>query len=251
MRNIALLLCYKGSAYHGWQSQKNADSVQSTLEKAVCRVCTLSSPIYGCGRTDAGVHALGYVCNFSSETKIPDEKIPFALNCVLPDDIRVLSAKTVCENFHARYSTKKKTYIYKILNSPHSDVFLKDLVWHYRPKLDIEKMRAASRFFVGEHDFYGFCASGAQSKNFVREIYSIDISTEGNVIEIKISGNGFLYNMVRIIAGTLVYVGEGRICAEEIKKIIDSRDRNLAGITAPPQGLYMAQVEYEEKIFDT
>ena len=247
-RNIALLLQYKGSAYHGWQRQQNAVTVQEALEKAVAKVCGLTGAITGCGRTDAGVHALYYVCNFFSETKIPDDKIAFALNHVLPDDICILGACTAGESFHARFDVVKKRYLYKILNTTHGDVFQKDLAWHYKYKLDLERMRRASIPILGEHDFHAFCASGAQVKDFVRTVYSLDVSEQSGIITIDVCGNGFLYNMVRIIAGTLAYVGTGRIEPEEIETILASRDRRLAGVTAPPHGLYMAQVSYENEM---
>lgn len=248
LRNIALLLQYRGSGYHGWQMQQNALTVQETLQKAVEKVCGLTGTVIGCGRTDAGVHALFYVCNFFSETKIPDNKIAPALNCNLPDDICVLGACTVDGHFHARYSAVKKRYLYRILNTPHGDVFKKDLAWHRRAALDTESMRGGAAAFLGEHDFGAFCASGAQTKDFVRTVYSLDITESDGLVTIDICGNGFLYNMVRIIAGTLVYVGEGRINPEETRAIIASRDRRRAGITAPPHGLYMAQVYYDEKL---
>lgn len=247
-RNIALLLQYKGSAYHGWQCQQNAVTVQEVLEKAVAKVCGLSGPLYGCGRTDAGVHALYYVCNFFSETKIPDDKIAFALNHVLPDDICILGACTVAESFHARFGVVKKQYRYKILNTAHGDVFQKDLAWHYKYKLDVERMRRAGALILGEHDFRAFCASGAQVKDFVRTVYSVDITQQDGVVLIDVCGNGFLYNMVRILAGTLAYVGAGRTEPEEVGTILASHDRRLAGITAPPHGLYMARVSYEDEI---
>ena len=249
MRNIALSLQYKGSLYHGWQTQENAVTVQQILETAIQKVCKESVTLHGCGRTDAGVHALNYVCNFNSQTKIPDEKIPFALNCVLPDDIRIMKAKTVDNDFHARFSVKKKRYIYKVLNSQHSDVFMKDLAWHYRRNIDMEKVKKACEAFLGEHDFSAFCAAGAQTNTHTRTIYSLDAQKNDNIITIDICGNGFLYNMVRIIAGTLAYVGDGRIDADDVSKIIESRDRRLAGITAPAYGLYMADVEYDFDIF--
>ena len=249
MRNIALRLQYKGSAYHGWQRQENAISIQQILEEAIKKVCDSSSPLHGCGRTDAGVHALNYVCNFISQTKIPDDKIPFALNCVLPDDIRVTGAKTVDDDFHARFCVEKKRYIYKILNSQHSDVFLKDLAWHYRRKIDMDLVKKACGFFLGEHDFSAFCACGAQTNTFTRTIYSLDAVKSNDMITIDICGNGFLYNMVRIIAGTLAYVGDGRIAVDDVENIIKLRDRRLAGITAPACGLYMADVDYGFDIF--
>lgn len=249
MRNIAILLQYKGSAYHGWQRQENALTVQEVMENAILKVCDSDMPLYGCGRTDTGVHALRYVCNFNSQTKIPDEKISYALNCVLPDDIRVLAAKTVPEDFHSRYSITKKSYKYKILNTPHGDVFQKDLAWHYRYALDVDKMKRACVHFLGEHDFSAFCATGAQTKDFVRTIYSLDITKNDSLIEIDVCGNGFLYNMVRIIAGTLAYVGDGRIDECDVADIIASCDRTRAGITAPAHGLYMAEALYDIDLF--
>lgn len=249
MRNIALLLQYKGTSYHGWQRQENAVTIQQVMEDAIKKACQAHSSLYGCGRTDTGVHALRYVCNFHSETKIPDDKISYALNCLLPDDIRVLDAKTVPEDFHSRYSIQKKSYKYKILNTPHGDVFQKDLAWHYRYALDVDKMNKACTHFLGEHDFSAFCATGAQTKDFVRTIYSLTLNQNGLTIELDICGNGFLYNMVRIIAGTLAYVGDGRISPDEIGDIITSCDRTRAGITAPPHGLYMADAVYDIDLF--
>ena len=248
LRNIALLLQYKGSAYHGWQRQQNALTVQETLEAVAKKVCGLTGTITGCGRTDAGVHARAYVCNFFSETKIPDEKLAFALNYSLPDDICVLGAATVDMHFHARYSVVKKRYQYKILNTPNGDVLQKDLAWHCRTPLDLERMRFGAQAILGEHDFRAFCASGAQTKDFVRTVYSLDITKQDGIVTIDVCGNGFLYNMVRIIAGTLVYVGTGRIEPEAVGAVIASCDRRRAGITAPPHGLYMARVYYEPEI---
>lgn len=249
MKNIALLLQYKGTAYHGWQRQNNAVTVQEVLEGAVAQLFPDAGHVYGCGRTDAGVHALSYVCNFHSESNIPDDKISYAINCLLPDDIRVLAAKAVPRDFHSRYSIQKKRYKYKILNTPHGDVFQKDLAWHCGYRLDVEKMQNACAAFCGEHDFSTFCASGSQAKDFVRTVYSLDISQNGSLVELDICGNGFLYNMVRIIAGTLAYVGDGRIAVGDIDEIIASRDRTRAGITAPPYGLYMAGAEYDIDLF--
>ncbi len=249
MRNIALRLQYKGSAYHGWQRQENAVTIQQIIEESLQKVCDEMPTVYGCGRTDAGVHALNYVCNFNSQTKIPDEKIPFALNSILPDDIRVTGAKTVDDDFHSRFSTKKKRYIYKIFNAQYGDAFLTDLAWHYKYELDMELINKACPFFCGEHDFSAFCASGAQTNDFTRTIYTLSADKRDNMITIDVCGNGFLYNMVRIIAGTLAYVGDGRIAPQEIESIIASRDRRLAGITAPPYGLYMAEVDYGFDLF--
>lgn len=248
LHNIALLLQYRGSAYHGWQRQQNAHTVQEVLEAAAAKVFGTACAVTGCGRTDAGVHALSYVCNFFADTKIPDDKIAYALNYSLPDDIRVLGASTVDSRFHARYSVVKKRYVYRILNTPHGDVFQRDLAWHVRSRLDIERMRRAAEPLLGEHDFSAFCASGAQTKDFVRTVYELDIVGQDNAVTIDICGNGFLYNMVRIIAGTLVYAGTGRMEPEDVADVLASCDRRRAGITAPPHGLYMARAYYESQI---
>lgn len=246
MRNVCLTIQYDGTNLHGWQRQKDAITVQQLLEDAVLALTQEAVHIIGCGRTDAGVHALAYVCNFKTNASIPDESFPAAMNTKLPPAVRVLQAKTVSDDFHAQFDVVRKRYVYKIQTSTIPDVFLSPYTWHYPHKLDIEKMQRAAAHFLGEHNFEGFCASGATVTSFVRTIYDFSVTKDGDVITLSVCGNGFLYNMVRILAGTLVYVGNGKIDADDIPQILESRDRARAGITAPPHGLYMAATEYKE-----
>lgn len=244
MRNIKLTIQYDGTAYHGWQTQENAITVQETLECALKKLLGKEVRVTGCGRTDTGVHAKKYVCNFFADTTIPYEKFPMALNSYLPDDIVCHRAEGAEPDFDSRYMAKKKTYSYYINNSRDADAFLKNYTWHFKYNLDIDKMKKAAEAFLGTHDFYGFAASGFTVKTTVRTIYSLDIKKEGDIIAIHITGDGFLYNMVRIIAGTLCFVGTGKIDAEDMPGIIESRDRKRAGITAPPTGLFLTEVFY-------
>lgn len=245
MRNIKLTLQYDGTAYHGWQTQENAATVQETVEKALTRLIGSHIRISGCGRTDTGVHAESFICNFKSENSIPCDKFPFALNTYLPKDIVCTMAEEVDGDFDARKSAVGKTYTYVIANTKYGNVFYNNRAWHYRYELDIEKMRCAAKYFLGTHDFIGFAASGFTVKTTVRTIYSLEIKKESDLIKIKITGNGFLYNMVRIIAGTLVFVGNGKIKPEEMGDIIASKSRKRAGITAPAHGLYLTEVFYK------
>lgn len=244
MRNIKLTISYDGTAYHGWQSQENAITVQEVLENAIYKLTGARPRVVGCSRTDTGVHAEQFVCNFGTESGIPCEKFPLALNTHLPDDIVCLLAQEAEPDFHSRYMAKKKRYTYYIQNSKFPDVFKVNYAWHYSYPLDIEAMQKASKAFLGEHDFIGFAASGFTVKTTVRTIYDIDVEKNGDLIKISVLGNGFLYNMVRIIAGTLAFVGCGKINADEMADIIDSCDRKRAGITAPPQGLFLTEVFY-------
>ncbi len=242
--NIRLDLQYDGTNYHGWQIQPRDITVQSVLMRAVAEVTSRRANIIGCGRTDAKVHALHYVCNFDIDTTVPIERMPHALNAHLPDDIVIRSASIVPDDFRANQSAVKKTYLYRILNTEMPDAFLRNYAWHFKYPLDFEKMRAGAKAFLGEHDFIGFAAAGFTVKTTVRTIYSLDLRKNGNMIEMEICGNGFLYNMVRIIAGTLAYMGNGRIDYRDADAVVASRDRNRAGITAPPQGLFLKEVFY-------
>lgn len=238
---------YDGTFYHGFQRQKNGLTVQECLETAVKKLTGEEVNIIGCGRTDAGVHALNYTANFLSGTKIPAERLPLALNAYLPHDIRVFEACDADENFHARFSATGKTYIYRIVTGNVYNVFLKNYSWFYPGKLDFEEMEKAARHFLGTHDFKAFMAAGSPRKTTVRTITELKLSKKGeDEIEIEITADGFLYNMVRIIAGTLVYAGCGKIEESEIPDIILSGDRVRAGITAPPEGLALKQTYYGE-----
>lgn len=244
MRNIKLTIQYDGTAYHGWQTQKNAVTVQETLENAIAKIIGAKPQLTGCSRTDTGVHAEMFTANFKSETKIPCEKFPLAVNTYLPADIVCLAAEDAHPDFNARFCAKGKRYTYYIQNSRFPDVFKVNYAWHFPYKLDIDAMKRASHAFLGEHDFIGFAASGFTVKTTVRTIYSLDVEKVGDLVKITVCGNGFLYNMVRIIAGTLAFVGCGKINADDMPDIIASCDRKRAGITAPPQGLFLSEVYY-------
>lgn len=246
MRNIKLIIEYDGKEFNGWQKQPNKLNIQGTIEKAIEQITGEKVDLIASGRTDSGVHAYGQVANFKTNSNIPVEKIPMALNSNLKKSIIIKSAEEVDERFHSRITCKKKTYRYVINNSKYGTAIYRNLETHIPMKLDIEKMKLAVKYFEGEHDFKAFKASGTSSKSSVRTIYRADvIEKENDKIWIELTGNGFLYNMVRIIAGTLVDVGLGKIKPEEMKSIIESKNRENAGKTLPPQGLYLVKVEYE------
>lgn len=242
--NVKLNLEFDGTNYCGWQIQPDAPTVQGILKDAIFNTTGESVMPKGSSRTDSGVHAKGYVCNFRTDTTIPVKKLPYALNCHLPEDIIVTGAEMVDDDFVASGSAIKKTYRYTIDNSEFPNVFYNRYAWHYKYPLNVEKMKEARKHFLGTHDFLGFAASGFSVKTTVRTIYELKIEQSGNIITMDITGNGFLYNMVRIIAGTLIYVGSGKIAPENIPDIIKSRNRTRAGITAPAKGLCLKEVFY-------
>ncbi len=244
MRNIKIVIEYNGKGFNGWQKQPNKLNIQGEIERAIFDVTGENVELYASGRTDAGVHSFGQVANFKIENPIPVEKIPLALNSKLKKTIVVKSAEEVDEKFHARYNCKGKKYRYVINNSLCGSAIFHDLEYHMPLKLDINKMKEASSFFIGEHDFKAFRASGTSSKSSVRTIYNIEIKQDGDRIFIEFTGNGFMYNMVRIITGTLVDVGLGKIKCESIPEIIESKDRTKAGKTLPAHGLYLVEVYY-------
>ncbi len=245
MRNIKLIIEYDGTNYHGWQIQKNAVTIQEHVEKALRQLLGVQTGVTGCSRTDVGVHAYGQVAHFFTDSTIPGEKFSYALNNLLPRDIVVQKSEEVPEDFHSRYSSKGKKYRYLICNSAHQSALMRNRACHVRPELDFEQMRKAAAHFVGEHDFAAFQATGGQVRSTVREIYSMNVSRkEDKLIELEVSGNGFLYNMIRIIAGTLIYVGMGKLRESDIPGIISGLDRTNAGKTAPAQGLYLMEIYY-------
>ena len=246
MRNIKLVIEYDGKEFHGWQKQPNKLNIQGTIEKAIEQITGEEIELMASGRTDSGVHALGQVANFKTNSNIPIEKFAVAINSNLKKSILVKSAEEVDERFHSRLSCKRKTYRYIIHNSKIGTAIYRNLETHIGMKLNVDKMKEAIHYFEGEHDFKAFKASGTSSKSSVRTIYKAEIiEKENDRIWIELTGNGFLYNMVRIIAGTLVEVGLGNIEPEEIATIIKEKDRAKAGKTLPPQGLYLVKVEYE------
>ena len=229
----------------GWQKQPNKLNIQGNIEQAIKNVTGEEVELFASGRTDAGVHSFGQVANFKTESLIPIEKIPIALNTNLKKSIRIIKAEEVDERFHSRLSCKKKTYRYVINNSSCESAIYRNLETYIPMKLDVSKMKEAAKYFEGEHDFKAFRASGTSSKSSIRTIYKLEIlEKENNRIYIEVTGNGFLYNMVRIISGTLVEVGLGKIKQEEIREIIDSKDRSRAGKTLPAHGLFLLNVEY-------
>lgn len=245
MRNIKLTIEYDGKDFNGWQKQPNKLNIQGEIEKAIKQITGEEVDLTASGRTDAGVHALGQVANFKTNSELPIEKFPIALNSNLKKSIVIKSAEEVEERFHSRLTCKQKTYRYVINNSKYGTAIYRNLETHIPMKLDIQKMQQAVKYFEGEHDFKAFKASGTSSKSSVRTIYKAEVLDAGNErIYIELTGNGFLYNMVRIIAGTLVDVGLGKIEPEDIKEIIKSQKRENAGKTLPPQGLYLVKVEY-------
>lgn len=245
MQNIKLVIEYDGKDFNGWQKQPKKLNIQGTIEQAIQKITGEEVELNASGRTDAGVHSLGQVANFKTNYELPIEKWPLALNANLKKSIVIQSAEVVDEKFHSRLSCKKKTYRYVINNSKFGTAIYRNLETHIPQKLDIEKMQQAVKYFEGEHDFKAFKASGTSGKSSIRKIYKADvIEMPNNRVHIELTGNGFLYNMVRIISGTLVDVGLGKIKPEDIPTIITEQKRENAGKTLPPQGLYLLNVEY-------
>lgn len=246
MKRVRLIISYDGTNYCGWQIQINGITVEEVINRELSSLLGEDVAVIGASRTDSGVHAVGNVAVFDTETKIPAEKISFALNQRLPDDIRIQKSEEVSEDFHPRYCDSTKTYEYKILNRKFPDP-LNRLYTHfvYMP-LDVQKMKEAAEYIVGEHDFASFCSSGSQVKTTTRTVYNLDITKDDDIIKIKISGNGFLYNMVRIIVGTLLKVGLGIYPPEHVKEIIEAKDQYTAGPKAPAKGLTLVGIEYEK-----
>lgn len=245
MRNIKLTIEYDGKDFNGWQKQPNKLNIQGEIERAIENITGEKVDLIASGRTDAGVHAIGQVANFKTNSNIDINKIPIAINSQVKNSIRIQNAEEVEENFHSRFNCKKKTYRYVIDNSKYGSAIYRNLTYHIPIKLDVEKMKKAIKYFEGEHDFKAFKSSGTSSKSSIRIIYSANIIVEGQNIAIDLTGNGFLYNMVRIISGTLVDVGLGKIDPEDIPNIIKSQDRSKAGKTLPPHGLMLINVEYD------
>lgn len=244
MRNIKLTIEYDGTNYVGWQSQKNGISIEDTIVNAIGAITGGEIKLFGASRTDAGVHAKGQVANFFTESKILDWKFSSAINNKLPKDIAILNSVEVNEDFHSRYSSVAKKYCYTILNRKQPPAYLRSFMEHCTYDLDFNLMESASKAFCGKHDFSAFKSKGGSVKTSVRTIKYIELTRNEDIITISIEGDGFLYNMVRIIAGTLIDVGRGRIPYYSIPDIIDSRDRNKAGKTAGASGLCLEKVYY-------
>ena len=246
MRNIALFLKYLGTAYHGWQVQKNAVTVGQTLEKAAAMVVGHPVHITGCGRTDAGVHARVYVANFRTSSRIPADRLPYALNTHLPDDIVVTDAMDVHDGFNAIGSCVRKEYTYLIYNSRVGDPFYVNRAWFYPKHLDENIMREAGKHFVGEHDFAAVRSVGTEVRSTVRTVYYYEVERDGDLISLRVCANGFLYNMARAMAGTVVYAAEGKYPPEAVADILARGDRKAAGPTVPTGGLYMTRLWYDD-----
>ena len=245
MRNIAMILMYEGTAYHGWQVQKNAISVCETVQRAASMVMGHPIKVTGCGRTDAGVHARNYVANFRTTSRIPVDRIPYAMNTHLPHDIVVREAFEVPEEFNAIGSCIKKEYTYQVYNSRIRDPFYVNRACFYPKILDEKVMQQAADRFVGTHDFAAVRSVGTDVKSTVRTVYHFDVERQGDLILMRICANGFLYNMARAMAGTAIYAAEGKFAPEDITGILERGDRTAAGPTLPPGGLYMTQLWYE------
>ena len=247
--NYKMIIQYDGSRYDGWQRQGNThETIQEKIEETILKMTGYVVELSASGRTDAGVHALGQVANFKTNEIIKEDEFLKDLNRYLPKDIRIVCVERVGERFFARLNARRKTYLYRIDNSRFGSVFDRKYAMRFSEKLDVEKMKTAAAYLVGEHDFKSFCNKKNMKKSTVRIIYSIDIicmgDEEDRIIEIEYTGNGFLYNMVRILTGTLIDVGRGKIEPEKIPQIIDEKDRGAAGFTAAPEGLFLKKVEY-------
>lgn len=245
MKRIKLTIAYDGTNYCGWQVQPNGITVEEVVNKALKKLTGEDIQVIGASRTDSGVHALGNVAVFDTHTTIPPERISYALNQRLPEDIVIVKSEEVAEDFHPRYCDCSKTYEYHILNTriPIPTKRLTNYFVSY--DLDVEKMRKAAGYLIGEHDFVSFCNVRTDVEDTVRTVTELEILKGGEEITIRISGNGFLYNMVRIIVGTLIRVGRGFYEPEKVKEILEAKDRKAAGVTAPPHGLILAEIRYE------
>lgn len=244
MERVLLKISYLGTAYHGWQVQPNGVTVQQVLQSCIEGMFKQKISLTGCSRTDAGVHANEFFCHFDTGNHIDETGIIRGLNSVLPHDIVVQDCKYVSSDFHSRYSAKGKNYVYKILNRPIGDPFLHDRVWHISRPLNAELMSEFCKTLCGTHDFIGFSSSGRTVTDTVRTVFDCDVQRNGDMVTLSVSADGFLYNMVRIIVGTAVDVSDGKYDIAELGDIISSCDRSAAGMTAPPQGLYLNRVFY-------
>lgn len=249
MQRILLTIEYDGTNYAGWQRQLNGLAVQQVVEEALTRACGERIVITGASRTDAGVHALGQAAHFDTASRIPPEKYPFVLNTMLPRDVRVQTGRAVPQGFHARFMTCGKQYTYRIINSRHGSALLRSSHVHVPVPLDAALMHTAAQDLLGTHDFAAFQASGGTAKTTVRTIDRVNVERAGDVITLTVHGDAFLYNMVRIIAGTLIEIGQGKRAPDAFVRALRSLDRLDLGLTAPPHGLELTRVEYPEAAF--
>lgn len=248
MRNIKLIIEYDGTNYFGWQKQNNALGIQEVVEKAINKITNEEVELIGASRTDAGVHARGFVANFITSSGVPADKFKDAINTKLPSDIVILNSEEVNIEFHSRYHSLGKTYIYSILNRKDPNAIGRNYMHHFKYDLNMKDMSRACEYFIGTHDFESFKNKGSSVKTSVRTISELNISRNNDIIEVRVTADGFLYNMVRIIVGTLLGVGVGKIKPEAIRDIIQSKDRTSAGKSAPAKGLCLKQVYYQQVI---
>lgn len=245
-KRVRLTVAYDGTNYHGWQLQDNGNTIEAELNKALTALFGEEIRVIGASRTDAGVHAMGNIAIFDTESRMPAEKISYALNQRLPEDIRIQRSEQVAPDWHPRHTASRKTYEYRIYRGEFAMPVRRLYTYFtYRP-LQLEPMRRAAAFLTGEHDFKSFCQTGAQVESTVRTIYSIELEEQGAELVIRVCGNGFLYNMVRILAGTLLEVGQGKRSPESVREALAAKDRAAAGPTAPAQGLTLIKYEYLE-----
>ena len=248
MRRIKLIVAYDGTNYHGWQFQPGSSTIEGELNKHLSELFKEKITVIGASRTDAGVHALCNVAVFDTNARIPAQRVAYALNQRLPEDIRIRKSEEVSEDFHPRKQVTRKTYEYKILNEEFANPMERLYAYFTYVPLDETKMQEAARCLIGEHDFASFCAAGSTAETTIRTIHDITVERNGTMISIKVTGNGFLYNMVRIIAGTLMEAGNGRIAPKQVKEILEARDRTKAGPTAPAKGLTLYRYQFEDEL---
>lgn len=244
MKRFLLTIQYDGTNYHGWQVQKNALTVQEVVQNAIEKVFGERLDVIGCSRTDSGVHANNYCLSFDTDMNISTSNVILALNGFLPKDVAVKQCREVSPDFHPRYNVKDKEYLYKINNAEVRDAFLANYSYYYHRKIDAEYLDREAKAFIGTHDFIGFCSSKTDVEGTVRTVKAFDVWREGDMVYFKVSADGFLYNMVRIMVGTLLFVNEGKIKQGELVDVISSKDRKRAGKTAQPQGLYLNKINY-------
>ena len=243
---VMLRVAYDGTAYSGWQIQPHAVTIEQKLLEALSELLGGPVEIIGASRTDAGVHSLGNVAVVDADTRIPAEKFAFALNTRLPEDIRIVGSRQVRDDFHPRHTDCTKTYEYTIWNDTFENPLMRLYSCFCYGSIDVAVMEQAAAVLVGEHDFTAFCSAGSQVEDKTRTIYSIDVKKDGHIITIRVTGNGFLYNMVRIIAGTLLEAGRHNMTVEAVREALESRDRQKAGPTAPARGLKLVRIDYKE-----
>ncbi len=243
MKRVLLKLSYDGTFYRGWQKQADLKTVQAEVEKALFVAFKKNIEVFASGRTDAGVHAIGQCVHFDIDDTVPVRKIKMILNRILPNDIEIISAKKVPNNFHARFSVKRKTYIYKIYNQQ-KNCFLANKVAFVKEYLDIDKMQQCAKILMGKHNFKGFCSSNTNAKDFEKTIYDISISKKKNFVYVEVTGSGFLMHMVRILVGTMVDFALNKISIEDVKMALEKQNRIFAGQTMPADGLYLKKVVY-------